>query len=71
MIKIASQITRAKMGFLIMVLEQQYLEKNKKLESCFTPYTRVNTKWIKHLNRENETIQVLEENMANSSLTRV
>lgn len=37
MIKIASQITRAKMGFLIMVLEQQYLENSKKMRVMLYP----------------------------------
>lgn len=70
-IKTASQISRAKMGFLIMVLEQQYLENNKKIRVMLYPIYKSKHQWIKHLiNRENETIQVLEENMANSSLTR-
>ena len=67
----ARTIQWGKESFQQMVLGKNWISicKRMKLDFYLMPYTKINSKWLKHLNIRPDTIKLLEASIGKHSLT--
>jgi hypothetical protein len=51
---------------LMKEIEEDYRKWRHPLDPCISPYTNINSKWIKHLNIRPQTLKLIQERVGNT-----